>query len=101
MALSTSISPSQMERAELLTSELVSNSVRHAQRPQGDIGICVEHFDDRVRVQVSDRGPGFELDRLSPPIDGTSGWGLQIVEQLAIRWGLLRDPTRVWFELAV
>jgi hypothetical protein len=53
-----------------------------------------------VRVEVADRGEGFEpvprdADRSRP-----GGWGLYLVDQLADRWGVARDQmNRVWFEM--
>ena len=49
-----------------------------------------------VRVEVIDGG-GVALRRTAPP-DG--GWGLQLVEELADRWGITQAAgTHVWFEL--
>ncbi len=85
---------------ELLVSELVTNSVRHAQLGPGEqFAVRVNARGDRVAVMVEDPGPGFR-----PPADpspgSTSGWGLYLVDRLADRWGVEVDrATRVWFEL--
>jgi len=86
----------------LLVSELVTNSVRHAQvGPDGSINLKVSVTDGGVRVEVIDRGPGFE----PPKPDETaelareSGWGLFFVTQLADQWGADGDSGRVWFEI--
>ena len=104
-----------IERAMLLVSELVTNSVRHA-------GACdairlVVHVgarDRRLRVEVRDRGRGFDPAELAggSPAAG-AGFGLAMVDALADRWGVDqasspspdgqgRPPrtTAVWFELA-
>ena len=88
-----------LETAQLLTSELVTNSARHAGTPEGLIDLAIHHSADSLRVEVTDQGRGFETGRGRPDLGGGSGWGLWLVEELATRWGLLRDPTRVWFEL--
>ena len=51
-----------------------------------------------MRVEVADRGPGFD-PRLADDRAG-SGWGLYLVDQLADRLGVSRtDGTTVWFEI--
>jgi two-component sensor histidine kinase len=77
----------------LLVSELVSNSVRHTDSEGIDLKVLAD--DGHIRVEVSDDGPGFEID--SPRGDGL---GLEIVEKLADRWGLAPgDRFTVWAEL--
>jgi anti-sigma regulatory factor (Ser/Thr protein kinase) len=86
----------------LLVSELVTNSVRHAEiGPEDSIKLGVGVDEGRVRVEVVDHGPGFD-----PPEDARDaedardrGWGLFFVTQLADRWGVDRDAGRVWFEI--
>ncbi len=85
--------------AELLTSEIVSNSVRHAGLVASDlIGMLVDLTDEHMRVTVSDDGPGFAIERPRPWDVG--GWGLVLVERISSRWGIVRNsPIIVWFEL--
>ena len=82
----------------LLTSELVTNSIRHAGMDEGDrIVLAARLHDDWARVEVRDPGPGFDPDvRQSTP-----GYGLRMLDMLAARWGVDRDDqgTRVWFEV--
>jgi anti-sigma regulatory factor (Ser/Thr protein kinase) len=84
----------------LLVSEVVTNSVIHAQpEPPGEVVLNVWASDDVVRVVVTDRGPGFVAAEL-PPGGDRSGWGLMMVDRLADRWGVELDHgTEVWFEL--
>ncbi len=87
----------------LLVSELVTNSVRHAQIGSEDsIGLQVTVDEQQVRVDVVDRGPGFEPPEHDPTADDArdNGWGLFFVTQLADRWGVEREEGRVWFEIA-
>ena len=67
--------PSEMlEDAALLTSEVVTNSVRHAGHSTDEgIGMELVLSDDHLRVSVTDDGPGFEPD-LDTPAAGT-GYG--------------------------
>jgi anti-sigma regulatory factor (Ser/Thr protein kinase) len=86
----------------LLVSEVVTTSVRHATpEARGDIGLLVSIRDDRVRVEVSDGGPGFD-PQVRPSREGPSGWGLYLVDYLADRWGVTRDGSNaLWFEFDV
>jgi anti-sigma regulatory factor (Ser/Thr protein kinase) len=83
---------------QLLLSELVTNSVRHAGlRATDEIRITIR-LAGVVRVEVEDPGPGFEPGATAPREHG--GHGLAFVERLAARWGLRRGhPCCVWFEL--
>jgi anti-sigma regulatory factor (Ser/Thr protein kinase) len=86
----------------LLVSELVTNSVRHAQiGPEDSIELKVVVSGDRVRVEVTDKGPGFEPPEYDPTAEDArdSGWGLFFVTQLADRWGVESSEGRVWFEI--
>ncbi len=77
----------------LLVSELVSNSVRHAK--SCDIDVRVRAMDGKIRIEVSDDGPGFAPD--APRGDGL---GLSIVEKLSESWGMEPgDRFTVWAEL--
>jgi anti-sigma regulatory factor (Ser/Thr protein kinase) len=86
------------ESVRLLVTELVTNSVRHA-----DVG-AEEYIEielvasrDGVRVDVTDRGPGFDP---SEPRRHPGGFGLILVEEIADRWGVdCEDGSRVWFEI--
>ena len=79
------LDPDLDHTVSLLATELVTNSIRHAGVP-GDI-----------RIEVIDGGPGFD-----PEIrHDVNGFGLRLVDKLASRWGVEREPdcTRVWFEV--
>lgn len=86
----------------LLTSELVNNSVVHGKAREDDvIEIEVQATPGGVRACVSDPGAGFSPKPRSRAEDEPGGWGLELVESLAERWGVERDGrTSVWFELA-
>ena len=92
------LDPPLMETLRLLVTELVSNSVRHANSQTVVLKVLVGR--SVVLTEVSDEGPGFD-PAAEPRPDSESGWGLFLVERLAHRWGVTRGPeaTRVWFEL--
>ena len=89
----------------LLVSELVTNSVLHGGAGEDDrLELAALREGQRLRVEVTDWGPGFTRDaRPSCPADAVGGWGLVLVERLADRWGVERDgdATVVWFELSM
>ena len=85
---------------ELLTSEVVSNAVRHANLdPSQEIVLRIVS-DGYVRVEVADPGPPFEAQRRRRG-SGSSGWGLFLVDALATSWGVEPEGRgkKVWFEL--
>jgi anti-sigma regulatory factor (Ser/Thr protein kinase) len=96
--------PSELESTLLLlTCELVNNAVRHGGAGEDEvIELELAALDaERVRVQVSDPGVGFEHMPRHAPLDEEGGWGLVLIESMAEAWGVEQgDGTRVWFELA-
>ena len=93
-----------LEDAQLLASELVTNSVRHALIGPGEwIGLRARPRLGGVRLEVCDPGPGFSAPPpLSGSVDRFGGRGLPIVDMLADRWGAGRTPEgrwEVWAEL--
>jgi anti-sigma regulatory factor (Ser/Thr protein kinase) len=86
---------------ELLTSELVTNAVRHgASDPKESILLSARKRDGCVRVEVCDEGlADFEAEPGGTALMEPGGNGLVLVEALASRWGVTRgQPTCVWFE---
>ena len=70
-SLNDSIDADLAEDVRLLVSELVTNSLRHT--GSDSIDLEVWSSDEVVRVDVSDRGAGFDID--GPPRPGrASGW---------------------------
>ncbi len=95
------LEPALLENMSLLVSELVTNSIRYARTPaSASVELRASVFDDRVRVEVTDHGPGFEARARDPSTQHESGWGLYLVDQLSDRWGVSRvDGTAAWFEI--
>lgn len=87
--------------ARLLVSELVTNAVRHVPRgAAAGVDLAVDVRDGRLRVEVRDRGPGFEPRAREEGPEVPSGWGLHILDRVASRWGVeQQDGALVWFEL--
>jgi anti-sigma regulatory factor (Ser/Thr protein kinase) len=95
------VEPSLRQVCELLTSELVTNAVKHgATDPHESILLSARRLDDTVRVEVCDEG----LTEFNAEADGTDllepgGNGLVLLEALSARWGVKRgQPKCVWFE---
>ena len=84
----------RLDTAVLLISELVSNAVMHG---RGAIRLSIDVAPPRAHFEVSDEGSGTPAVREHAGADG--GWGLQLVDQLAKRWGVRSGDTLVWFEL--
>ena len=81
----------------LLTSELASNAVVHANTP-----FNVRAYADRevVRVAISDSGGSHPVMVRHRTTSG--GWGLAMVDAAASRWGVaVGDHTTVWFEIDI
>jgi anti-sigma regulatory factor (Ser/Thr protein kinase) len=91
------------DHAELLVSELVTNSVRHGGlSPDEVIRITADWSGTRLKVTVrAGRSalPPAASGSVRPTPGAESGWGLYLVETLASRWG--RGAGRYWFELEI
>jgi DNA-binding NarL/FixJ family response regulator len=81
----------------LLTSELVTNAILHA---QSEIELSVSMTPDAIRIDVVDHSAAMPSRREAAEED-TSGRGLGLVEALATSWGVDERPggKSVWFEL--
>lgn len=87
----------KLQHAKLLLSELVTNAVIHG---VGQIRLRADLNEDRLLVEVSDEGTGFEHEVRQAPLDQLGGRGLWIVDALSTKWGLHEGTTHVWFEIA-
>lgn len=82
----------------LLTSEIVGNAVRHGRLGPGDkVVLHAKVSDELVRIEVTDRGPGFDPEVRHE----AAGFGLRLMDQLSTDWGVDRGhrSCRVWFEV--
>ena len=95
-----------MREGTLLTSELVTNSIRHAGLgPDDYIDVAATWSGTVLRVIVRESGSGgpppeIVAGSIRPSPGGQSGWGLYLVDRLATRWGTnLEGSAGFWFEL--
>ena len=96
------VSAAVIDEAEIVVSELVSNSIRHA-RPLADGNLRV-HWKVKsgvVEVEVTDGGSESTPRPAPRTIWAPSGRGLRIVRSLAHEWGVTEDRTgsTVWASL--
>lgn len=86
------------EVAVLLSSELVTNAIRHGSPPVTVLA-GLSH-DGVLRVEIRDDGSGETLPRHARP-DDDGGRGLHLVATLAGRWGSSTTSSGklVWFEV--
>jgi len=97
--LAPSLDHDVAERARLLMTEVVANSVQHGRTSQ-PIHVSAEARPETLHVQVSDRGPPFEPEVRRPDSGSEFGWGLFLVDTLSDRWGVQSEgDVTVWFEL--
>jgi hypothetical protein len=88
-----------IQTAQLLTSELVTHSVRRGADRAGSLTLELHVGSGSLRVEIHGLGRdgGSDDDR-----EEATGWGLLLVEQLADRWGIeVGDETVPWFEVDV
>jgi anti-sigma regulatory factor (Ser/Thr protein kinase) len=100
-ALEPTLDRTTLNDLQLVVSELVSNSVRHAGRRPEDLVLLRGTVESgTLRMEVKDEGPGFEpnLRRLSAE---DTGWGLHILNQLVDRWGTTGEAGGVWAEMDI
>jgi two-component sensor histidine kinase len=91
--------------AALLVSELVTNSVLHA-NVGADQTLTVEltRLPGRLRITVADPGSPLEPRLQRHDLDSPGGLGLFLVDKLAVAWGAGHDDAgsaQVWCELAL
>jgi anti-sigma regulatory factor (Ser/Thr protein kinase) len=90
--------------ATLLTSELVTNAIRHTASgaPSGTVTIVIVDVPDGVLIEVIDDGSSGGSPVVRSDLMAQNGHGLYLVQQMAAQWGFLRDAggTTVWFHLA-
>jgi transcriptional regulator with XRE-family HTH domain/anti-sigma regulatory factor (Ser/Thr protein kinase) len=88
-----------LQAAQLLTSELVTKSVKHSPSSNATISVDLELNRNRLRVEVRDGGPPSSPTLTDPSEDG--GYGLVFLDQLSSRWETERERAGnlSWFEL--
>ena len=96
----TGTSEEVLERAALLATEIVTNSVKFS--PGSKVDVEVWRSLGTVAVVVSDDGPGFDPEATPyPRMSGSGGMGLPLVDALSEAWGSGSDDCSwVWFEVS-
>jgi len=95
----TELDADRLASVELLTTELVSNAVRHGGADEGkSVVLYLALAPGCLRIEVCDPGDGFDAGAPSPY--GEGGYGLFIVSEMSSRWGVAHDVDNcAWFEL--
>jgi anti-sigma regulatory factor (Ser/Thr protein kinase) len=90
-----------LEDARLLASELVANSIGHAELPaDASLRLAVQLNGGALRVEVRDPGTSGAVAPREPDRVRGGGFGLHLVDLIATRWGVNRTGgTHVWFEV--
>jgi anti-sigma regulatory factor (Ser/Thr protein kinase) len=102
-ALPAAIPQALVDDLLLLTTELVTNSVRHAPSvPSGSVDVSVTYLPSAIRIEVADDGAGFAHVPQRPARLAEGGRGLFLVDFIADRWGIADAAhTAVWCELDI
>ena len=90
--------PVDLDVAVLLTSELVTNAIRHE---PGEATLTINCSGGQLRVDVYDTGCSLPV-LVDAPADAEAGRGLMLVATLSAEWGFYRTPAgkAVYFTLA-
>jgi anti-sigma regulatory factor (Ser/Thr protein kinase) len=95
---------SALDDAQLVVSELVTNSVCHSEQgAHGHIVVRVRLWRSTCRIEVEDPGWDGVIEPLTPDPTRGTGIGLNLVQMLSESWGIVRAPrapTRVWAQLS-
>jgi anti-sigma regulatory factor (Ser/Thr protein kinase) len=94
------LEPATAEAVTLMVSELATNSVQYAGT---DFTVTIERLPRRIRIAVTDAGPGEPVMR-APAATEPTGRGLRIVERLSDDWGVQHAGAcgkTVWFTVRV
>jgi anti-sigma regulatory factor (Ser/Thr protein kinase) len=82
--------------ALLVVSELVTNAYQHG---EGMIDLRLRTDGERVRIEVIDEGTRNVPEIREANEEAEGGWGLQLVETVAERWGVFEGTTHVWADV--
>lgn len=87
-----------IDEVTLLTSELITNAIRHAPPP---LCLQISVTGDVVRVQVHDSDPAAPV-LTRPDFNSVGGRGMWLIDTMATRWGFYEQQPgkEVWFEIA-
>jgi anti-sigma regulatory factor (Ser/Thr protein kinase) len=95
--IAPAISDRALGNVKMVVSELVNNAIVHG---EGHVVLRAEITPQTVRLEVVDEGTGEAPAIRKEPGGADGGFGLRIVEALALRWGAFEGTTHVWAEIA-
>jgi anti-sigma regulatory factor (Ser/Thr protein kinase) len=97
--LGSQVPETERDDVELVATELVANSVRHAGlRPHDVVQVRAAALSEMLRIEVEDRGDG--VPRRRRPDPGGGGLGLNLINALSLDWGVKQNGhTTVWADL--
>lgn len=100
-SLESYVPEEKVQDVNLLVSELVTNSVKHASLLQDQaIEIDAKPTERGIKIEVSNPGRAELTNKIEQRAMAESGWGLLLVAKIASRWGMSTNgSTRVWFEI--
>ena len=85
----------EIEDARVIVSELIANSIRHAQPlPEGDLEVTWHLEPQGLEVAVTDGGGTTRPRKVHAPSSAVAGRGMAIVDSLALSWWADRSRTR-------
>jgi anti-sigma regulatory factor (Ser/Thr protein kinase) len=94
-----------LDNATLLTSELVTNAIRHSRSGEsgGSVRLVVLAVADGIRVEVTDSGSAGGSPVVKDDVYTCDGHGMFLVEAVADQWGYRNADvgTTVWFGLGL
>jgi anti-sigma regulatory factor (Ser/Thr protein kinase) len=97
------LSPGAADTVLLMTSEVVTNALRHGQpQPSQEIVLRVDRRAHNIRVEVLNDGKPFVPEPpFQPDDERDGGYGLYLVDRLSSTWGVDAEGgrTKVWFEV--
>ena len=102
LCLERRVVASALDSAQLLASELVTNSFQHGGTAMDEVVVSVELMPDWFRVGVQDSGSGAVIAARPADLVAGGGFGLNLVQTLSERWGVERlagGGTQVWAQL--
>jgi anti-sigma regulatory factor (Ser/Thr protein kinase) len=103
LCLAGLVAPAVLDDAELLASELVTNSLEHGGLGDGAlVRLRVYLAPETLRLEIENAGTaGVVTTRRAAEPAAHGGYGLELVDLLAASWGVNRNHnTNVWFEMA-
>ena len=73
----------------VVISELVTNAIVHGAAPI----LVIVDIDDRMEVNVAVTDAAADVPVADSPVAGqVGGWGMELVEQVSLSWGVLPQP---------